>query len=292
MGIGGTSRRITLVALFALIAFASAASTSTSAAADTPKKKKPAHATPATPAPAPAPSSNKTRAAELYKKSADAYLHGDFGQAITLLDEAYALDPQPVLVYNQARAHEGLGHVDEAITLYEKYLAEEPTSPDRGAIEQRLSTLHKQKEDRKRLEKEKADVEAKREQQEQQQRDLAKREQEIKAAPPPQRKRSPFPYVVAGVGAAGLITGTVFGFLAKAKEDSGNGSSSLRAATEAQDTGQTFATVSNVSFIVGGILLAGGVVWWIVDGGPSSGAAKTGAAKRPVFLGNGIGGTF
>src|SRR4051812_34911731 len=75
---------------------------------------------------------NKTHAAELFKKSADAYLRGDFGQAIALLDEAYALDPQPVLIYNKARAHEGLGHVDEAIALYEKYLVEEPASPDRG----------------------------------------------------------------------------------------------------------------------------------------------------------------
>jgi tetratricopeptide (TPR) repeat protein len=279
MGFAGTRRRI------AILALASAAlATATNAAAAPPKKKKP----PAAPATQPASSnaSDKTRAAELYKKSADAYLHGDFAQAIKLLDEAYALDPQPVLVYNQARAHEGLGHVDEAITLYEKYLSEEPTSPDRGAIEQRLSTLHKQKEDRQRLEQERADVEAKREEQRQQQRDLEKREHEVKTTPQP-HERSPFPYIVAGVGAAGLVTGTVFGFLAKGKEDSGNGASSLREATEAQDAGQTFATVSNVSFIVGGVLLAGGVVWWVVDSGSST-SSKSGAAKRPVFLG----GTF
>ena len=66
---------------------------------------------------------NRTRASELFKKSADAYLRGDFAQAITHLDEAYALDPQPVLIYNKARANEGLGHVEEAIDLYEKYRA-------------------------------------------------------------------------------------------------------------------------------------------------------------------------
>jgi tetratricopeptide (TPR) repeat protein len=287
MVFGGTRRRASILAFVAL---ASATATSADAAA-APRKKKPAAPAAAAAPPASSAASDRSRAAELYKKSADAYLHGDFGLAIKLLDEAYALDPQPVLVYNQARAHEGLGHVDEAITLYEKYLAEEPTSPDRGAIEQRLTTLHKQKEEKLRLEKEKADVETTREQQEQQQRDLAKREEEIKTAPDP-RKRSPFPYIVAGVGAAGLVTGTVFGFLAKNKEESGNSASSLRDATDAQDSGQTFATVSNVSFIVGGVLLAGGVVWWIVDGGRSSGSSKTGAAKRPLLLGNGIGGTF
>jgi tetratricopeptide (TPR) repeat protein len=289
MGFGGTRRRRSIVAVVALLGVSVTCAASNAAAA-APRKKKPATA----PAAAPAEKSdrsdksdNRARAADLYKKSADAYLHGDFATAITLLDEAYTLDPQPVLVYNQARAHEGLGHVDEAITLYEKYLSQEPSSPDRGAIEQRLSTLHKQKEERERLEKERADVDAKREQQQQQQRDLEKREQEMKAAPPPHR-RSPLPYVVAGVGVAGVVTGTVFGFLALDKEDTGNGSTSLRDATDAQDTGQTFATVSNVSFIVGGILLAGGIVWWIADSGPSSADPKTGATRRPIFLG----GTF
>lgn len=293
MGFGGTRRRATIVAAVVLAASTAAAT----AGAEAPKKKKPAPSShPAKPAPGPAPGptptpssgkENKARAAELYKKSADAYLQGDFATAIKLLDEAYGLDPQPVLVYNQARAHEGLGHVDEAITLYEKYLSEEPTSPDRGAIEQRIATLKKQREDKQRLEREKADVEAKRLEQEQQQRDLEKREQEIKATPEP-RKRSVLPYVVAGVGAAGAVTGTVFGFLALDKESTGNSATSLREATDAQDSGQTLATVSNVSFIVGGVLLAGGIVWWIADGGFGSGSAKTGSTKRPGFLG----GTF
>ena len=289
MGFGGT-RRATILALAVLTASA------TAGAADPPKKKRPAPtshpAKPAAPAPTPSESKegkeNKARAADLYKKSADAYLHGDFATAIKLLDEAYGLDPQPVLVYNQARAHEGLGHVDEAISLYEKYLSEEPTSPDRGAIEQRIATLKKQREEKQRLEQEKADVEAKREQQQQQQRDLEKREQEMKTTTPEPRKRSVMPYVVAGVGAAGVLSGGVFGFLALDKESTGNDATSLREATDAQDTGKTFATVSNVSFIVGGVLLAGGIVWWIVDGGFGGGSAKTGATKRPVFLG----GTF
>src|SRR5688572_634378 len=178
MAFGGTRR-----ALFcAVIAFASVAPTVvwiTDAGADQPKKKKPpAKETPSGGTNA----SNKTRAAELYKKSADAYLHGDFKGAITLLDEAYALDPQPVLVYNKARAHEGLGNTDEAVTLYEKYLSEEPNSPDRGAIEQRLATLKKQQEDKKkqqeekaRLEKEKADVEQRKAQQKEQEKQLAER---------------------------------------------------------------------------------------------------------------------
>lgn len=276
------------------MALAVMTATATASAADPPKKKKtPATAHPAKPAPAaPAPTpsdskegkENKARAADLYKKSADAYLHGDFATAIKLLDEAYGLDPQPVLVYNQARAHEGLGHADEAIALYEKYLSEEPSSPDRGAIEQRIATLKKQREDKQRLEQERADVEAKRLEQQQKQSDLEKREKEFETKPEP-RKRSVLPYVVGGIGAAGIVTGTVFGFLALGKESSGNGATSLREATDAQNTGDTFATVSNVSFIAGGVLLAGGIVWWIADGGLGGSSTRTGTAKRPMFLG-------
>src|SRR5688572_14968776 len=66
--------------------------------------------------------SNQSQAAELFKKSVDAYRRGAFKEAIDLLNEAYALDAQPVLLYNLARAHEGLGDLDLAISTYEKYL--------------------------------------------------------------------------------------------------------------------------------------------------------------------------
>ena len=67
-----------------------------------------------------------------------------------------------MLVYNKARAHEGLGHLAEAIELYEKYLAEEPSSRDRGAIEQRLVALRQQRDERGAVEKERSVVEKER----------------------------------------------------------------------------------------------------------------------------------
>jgi tetratricopeptide (TPR) repeat protein len=272
------------MALVAVVCCAGATLAADASAADTPRKTKP-HSkgpSPTTASPAPSNSASKTRAAELYKKSAEAYLQGDFDAAIKLLDEAYAIDPQPVLVYNQARAHEGLGHLDEAISLYEKYLQQDPASPDRGAIEQRVSTLKKQKEEKERVDKEKASVEAQRAQQHEQQLVLEQRERELSKPPP--KTRSILPYLVAGVGAAGIATGTVFGFLALREEKSGNRSSNLRDATEAQGTGRTFAMVSNISFIAGGVLFAGGVVWWLFDGG-TGGSKTTGTARRPLQLG-------
>lgn len=259
-----------------------------SAADAAPGKKKPKPPPPSdtttttapTNTPPAADKADKARAADLFKKSADAYMKGDFAQAIKLLDEAYALDPQPVLVYNQARAHEGLGHLDEAITLYETYLQREPSSPDRGAIEQRVATLKKEKEDRERVEKEKADVAAQKAQQDEQQKALEQRERDAAQSPP--RKRSVLPYVVGGVGVAGIATGSIFGILALGQQSKGNDANNLRDATSHRDTGKTFATVSNVGFIVGGVLLAGGVVWWILDG---KAAKKTGALPPTLLTG-------
>lgn len=227
--------------------------------------------TPAKEKPAPS-AANKARAAELFKKGADAYLHGDFAQAITILDEAYGLDPQPVLIYNKARAHEGLGHTDDAIKLYEQYLAEEPSSPDRGAIEQRLATLKKQQEERIAMEKERAAVE---------------KERAARAAeppPPPPHKRSVLPYVVAGVGVAGLAAGGIFGIMAKGKESDGEAERTQRAAIDARDSGSTLATVANISFIAGGALVVAGAVWWALDGAP-----KRRAALPPTFGGLRVG---
>lgn len=213
---------------------------------------------------------NKAQANDLFKKGADAYLRGDFEESIRLLDQAYALDPQPVLIYNKARAQEGLGHTDDAITLYEQYLNQEPTTPDRGAIEQRLATLKKQRDERAALEQDRANAE---------------KERAARAAappPPPPHERSVLPYVVGGVGIAGIGTGVVFGILAKSKESDGNSAKTQRDARDARDTGSTFATVANVTLIAGGVLLAAGAVWWALDR-PSS---------RVALLPNGIAGSF
>jgi tetratricopeptide (TPR) repeat protein len=280
-----TPRLVAQACLSLAIAAAVIGAPSTSSAE--PRRKRPAAArTAATP--------NKTQAAELFKKGADAYLHGDFAGAIKLLDEAYALDPQPVLVYNMARAHEGLGHVDEAIALYERYLAEDPASTDRGAIEQRLATLREQREERGRLEKEKAALAASRAAQQAEKDRLEERAREMRATPPEEPpKRSSVPYVVAGVGAAGLAAGTVFGLLALGKEDAGRSAVSLLDATEARDDGKTFATVANVSFIGGGALLAGGLLWWLLDRSSARASEPAAAARRaPVRAGASPGAFF
>ena len=86
----------------------------------------------------------RERAAELFEASAEAYRTGGFAEAARLLEEAYALHPLPVILYNLARAYESDGEYARAIQAYERYLADDPDASDRGAIERRIETLRAQ----------------------------------------------------------------------------------------------------------------------------------------------------
>ena len=228
----------------------------------------PASSTQAGPAAAPSPAAH-AHAADLFKKSVDTYRSGDFKQTIDLLNEAYALEPQSVLLYNLARAYEGIGNNDAAIETYEKFLAREPNAKDRGAIEQRLTTLRRQRDERLALEKKSAS-------------------QPVPLVEPPEKpvhKRSVLPYVVGGVGVVGLAAGAIFGVMANSKRDDAVAAPAQRDALGLEDDAKSRATLSNVSFVVGGVLVAAGVTWWLLD----LKASKTGASAPTMRVGLGPG---
>jgi tetratricopeptide (TPR) repeat protein len=250
-----TSRRLWLT--FAAVNAVLSASASAHAQPTLPAAPAPAQASPEKDGPATA---DKARATELFNKSVDAYRQGDFKQAIALLDEAYALDPQPVLLYNRARAAEGMGDVDETIASYEKFLAQDPDAADRGAIEQRLVTLRRQRDERAALERERNE-----------RRDAPPPASSARPAAPettaPAERRPPtvFPYVVAGAGAVGLAAGAIFGVMALSKNDDAAAEPIQKHAIDLKDGADRFATVSTMSFIVGGVLLIAGATWWVLE---------------------------
>ena len=208
----------------------------------------------------------QARAAELFTKGAEAYRRGEFQEAVTLLIEARSLDPSPVLLYNLGRAYEDLGDTDAAIATFTRYLEEDPKAADKGAIEQRIATLTRQREARLSLEKQR---DAERARADQEKADRERQQREAANVPPP--SRSVGPYIVAGVGVAGVATGVVFGLMSSSKHDSASSSSTPQQdAIEQQDSAKSFATVSTVSFIAGGVLIAAGATWWLLDRKSSS----------------------
>ncbi len=152
---------------------------------------------------------NPAKAAELFKSSAEAYRQGNFKGTVDLLKEAYALDPQPVMLYNLGRAYEGLGDVDAAMDAYKRYLQADPKAPDRPSIEQRIATLQRTKDERSSLEKQRDEERKKAEENARLAAEEQKRAEEERKRAEEERKkkhqRSIGPYIVGGLGAAGLV---------------------------------------------------------------------------------------
>ena len=229
------------------------------------------------------------RAEDLFGASADAYRRGDFKTAIELLQKVYALDPEPSILYNIGRAYEGLGDLQAAVDNYKKFLEQQPKARDRGALEQRITTLERQIAERSGLERQR-DEERVRAADEA--RERAAKEAELARANEQQRKqqrRSPLPWIVGGVGVAGLAAGTVFAVMASSSHNDATTERQQQKAADLDASASNQATIANVAFIAGGVLVAGGVAWWWLDGR----SKRTGAVTAwqlgvgPGFVGAG-----
>jgi len=73
------------------------------------------------------------RATELHKD-------GEFAQALDELKTAYALDPQPPLLFAMGQLHVQLGECTQAITYYERFLATSPARAQASQASQAIET--------------------------------------------------------------------------------------------------------------------------------------------------------
>ena len=79
----------------------------------------------------------------LFENGARAYQEGRDEDAVDLFLKAYALDPQPELLYNTAQAYERLGDIRNALRCYRDYLRQGPSAQDRSFVETRVSNLER-----------------------------------------------------------------------------------------------------------------------------------------------------
>ncbi|HEY5927482.1 MAG TPA: hypothetical protein VIV11_37615 [Kofleriaceae bacterium] len=91
----------------------------------------------------PTPAKRK-RAGELATESAKHYKRGEFEVSVALLRQAYALYPEPNLLYNLARSLEGMADKRGAVDAYKRYLANAKRIEDRGALERRIKLLERE----------------------------------------------------------------------------------------------------------------------------------------------------
>lgn len=235
---------------------------------------------------------NKDKALALFEKSDKAYKAGKFERAVKLLEEAYTLYPEPILLYNLGRAQEGLGDVRGAIASYERYLKDGKQIADRKAIERRLETLKAQEAEKaseaKRLAEEEARrkqaEEAKRLADEQRERERLRAEQLAK-----ENERSPLEqygsWITMGAGGALVVTGIFFGVRASTTHDDAVATPIQRDAVELQHSAERSATIANVLYVIGGATLAGGIGWkiWQIRSGKAQ--AQVTVAPNAVAIG-------
>jgi tetratricopeptide (TPR) repeat protein len=71
----------------------------------------------------------------------DYYTQGRYQKSIDEFEEAYRLDPRPLLLYNIAQAWEKLGDLVKAVDYLKRYLEAEPDADERTTLLNKIATL-------------------------------------------------------------------------------------------------------------------------------------------------------
>ena len=246
----------------------------------------------AQPAPGPSPQSTPTTAAPqaddqkraeakaLYEQGLSHYNLGEFDQAIAAFRKSYALTQAPGLLFNIAQAFRLKKDYEQATYFYTTYLRLQPAAANRADVEARLAEMQQALEEQKKLEK-KPPI------------GTISPEGTTATTPTPTvtpaatTSTMPAPesppeeagargkslkiagYATAGTGAAIVITGLVFGSMAKSAEKDldqlGPNMGTWTAAEQNKyDAGKRDNTIAIVSFIVGGAAIATGGTLWVL----------------------------
>lgn len=195
-----------------------------------------------------------------YELGEKLYQISSYAQALEEFQKAYKLEPLPELLFNIARCHEVIGKLEEAIRNYKLYIEGKPDAKNRSVVEARIANLEK------RIEAEKkqpatlpaAPSVAK---------EVRPAEQTTDERRPPSWRRTAG-WTALGVGGAALVTGVIFGVLAKGKADDFKDGviegQTFHQLNEIDEAGKHFETVQIVTLVIGGVVAAagGGLLLW------------------------------
>ncbi len=233
----------------------------------------PAPPTPA-PVPAPAPASDEQKRAQakaLYEQGLSAYNLGNFDAAIAAFSEAYAISQAPGLLFNIAQSHRLKKDYEKATYFYTTYLRLKPDAANRADVEARLEEMQKLIEDQKKMEALPPSGTVTPDGNSAQPTKLPEIGPVDRPVDPGDAKRaktlSTAGLATAGAGGALVITGFIFGSLAKSAESDLNAlSTNMGTWTPEQqdryDAGKRNNTIAIVSFVVGGAaIVTGGTLY-------------------------------
>jgi tetratricopeptide (TPR) repeat protein len=237
------------------------------------------------------------RAEQRAAQAFQAYERKDYPAAVALYLEAYEASPSADMLYNIARIYDTkLGDRPLAMTFYRRYIA------DPGAIADRIKTANARL-----IELREAEIAV----------DSSAGQAATSGQPqpygssandqaPPEPSWSSLRWAGVGVGAAGVVgvgVGALFGAKAMSGASTandlcdGNLCSSERGVSAAKSASND-ASLANVGFIAGGLLLATGTVLFIVGGDEEPEQSKLGsgldlrASLAPAHAGLELSGTW
>ena len=220
----------------------------------------------------------------LTEQAAEKYSDGDYDGAIALFERAYALDPEPNILFNIGRIYEESGNYEDAIVYYERFISEPQVDLDAKQV-----ALDRRDLARAVVEIQKKDAEPKPAETTPVETTPVETPPPVETTPeePPEEEPPPKPrnvrpvgYALLGTGAAALIGGAVVGGLAKREETNFKTATNRDDAAFAKERGQKLAPAADGLFIAGGILAAAGIVMLLV---PQRGK-KAERRERAMFV--------
>lgn len=199
----------------------------------------------------------RTDAQGEYAKATAAFQARDYPRALAGFETAFKLDSSPVLLFNIARCHEEMGDVDQARDNFRAYLKRVPDAADRADVERRIRVMQAV------ASRSTPPPPA------------APRSAPPRAAPPPPPDP---PYLAWGLMAGGVVATGVGLYLGLDAADAETlYAAELRDPSRKRQLGddaESAALGANIAFGIGGALLVGGAVLWLLD-----------AADAPVQVG-------
>jgi tetratricopeptide (TPR) repeat protein len=190
---------------------------------------------------------NRDQARQLYAQGQALFDAGNYAGAEASFRQAYAASPNPVVLRAIATAQQHQGNVAGERQTLQEYVAANPNASDRAEVEARLASLGGGGDP--------ADP-------------------SLGEPPPEEGVPPPDPsagvWILAGVAALGLVSGTVFGFLALNEQSSFDNMPSH----EIADRGEIFALVADISFGVAGAAAIAAIILYIVEATSGGGGGE------------------